>query len=126
MTPTVTTPPDLHTKLQQEVSWYSWDDAGYLHRQPLERMTDRHRRSVITYLRDRAGELHDHHRRALQRELATGRDYAELVSALAQHGRTQPELWLDETPLMRRLRELSPDQPPGERRRRWLPARFRR
>lgn len=125
MNPTVTAPPDLHEKLQQDNAWYAYDNAGHLHRRPLHQMSDRHRRAVITYLRDRAAELHEQHRLALIRRL-NGQRYNELVSALVVHGRAVPETWLDETPLMRRLRELSPDQPPAPRRRRWLPARFGR
>jgi hypothetical protein len=120
------TPPDLHHRLHQGTAWLSYGDDGRLHRIDLDQMTDDHRARVTALLRQRAHQLHAAQRAYHLRQIKTGRDVHQHLHDVAVLDRTPPAVWLDETPLMRRLRQLTPDQPPAPRRRRWLPARLLR
>lgn len=95
-------------RLHQASTWASWGDNGRLHVQRLNDMPPHHRRSVLAWLRHRAPQLHAAQLQYHWREVNRGRDYAEIVSDIARLHRTPPGVWLDQTPLVRRLAELVP------------------
>lgn len=115
---------DLVAALHQDEHWTSRDgDDLVTHR--LDDMHDRHRGTVLAWLRARALELHRRQHDEHVASVARGEHPHDVLVLIADHGRLDPYVWLEETPLVRRLVQLQGHQPRPERRRRLLPARLR-
>jgi hypothetical protein len=112
------------TRLNTE-HWAVWDGDDLV---PIrvEDLDDRHRRNVLHWLRQHARLMQDHERRALRglwrSGAITGREHDRRRIALDA---LDPDVWLEDTRLVRRLVQLSPPPPRPFRRRRLLPARLR-
>ena len=91
----------------------------------LEDMSDRHRRNLLAWLREHARLMQDHERRAIKglylSGFLTGAEHDDRQARLAA---LPPEVWLEDTVLVRRLVQLAPPTPRPLRRRRQLPARL--
>lgn len=114
--------------LLRTTHWLGRDpDTGRLRLYRAEDLSDPHRRHVLRWLRQRADELHERSLREADRQHQLGAiddtEHARLIAPLRD---VEPAAWLEDTPLVRRLLELSPPHPRPARRRRWLPTRLLR
>jgi hypothetical protein len=88
-------------------------------------LDDRHRRNVLRYLRRNAVLVWANHRALLRtRHMRQQIDDPTFRQRLAHLDATPAPEWLEDTPLVRRLVQLSPPLPRPPRRRRLLPARL--
>lgn len=90
------------------------DDMGYTHRLRL-----------LGWLRRHSVQLHAQAKREIERrhrhDEITDAERIRLLLPLA----AGPEVWLEDTALVRRLVAITPKPVPAPRRRRWLPERLR-
>lgn len=88
-------------------------------------MTPEHQRRLLAYLRAHAYEQHWFARKAIKEQFQRREiDAIQMATQLTLIGAV-PELWLEDTALVRRLVQLVAREPRRERQR-WLPARLRR
>lgn len=114
----------ITTLLRQQTYWRT--HGSHLELVRLDHLTPDHIARILNWVRDRATQLRERAAAQLTASWKAGilsdYDFAAHHRAL---GWDQPAaVWLDDTPLVRRLVELAP-RPPAERRRRLLPTRLR-
>jgi hypothetical protein len=111
--------------VDQADHWCAWGDEGQLVRFRLDDMPLAHRRRVLAWLRSHADQLHGQQLDLLSRLRRRGQlsDDA-FANETATLEATEPAVWLEETPLVRRLVQLTPAEPRSVRRRRLLPRRW--
>lgn len=126
MTLTVRPADDLVLGLQQAAVWVARGDQGRLVTRRLDDLPHAHVVAILAWLRARALDLHDRQHADLVGLVARGRQPDDVMRLVAAHSRHDPHVWLEETPLVRRLVQLAGPPPKTERRRRFLPARLRR
>jgi hypothetical protein len=111
--------------LDQTDHWCAWGDEGRLVRLRLDDMTVAHCRRVLAWLRAHADQLHSDRIDVLARLRRSGElTDTEFAAEVATLEATEPAVWLEETPLVRRLVQLTPAEPRPARRRRLLPRRW--
>ncbi|MBN9108607.1 MAG: hypothetical protein J0I34_07470 [Pseudonocardia sp.] len=114
--------------LLQSHSWITRDpDTRELHLIDLDAMTPSHRAHLLDWLRRNAHVMRGHVHRSINQSQRWGAitwvERAELIRDLEVH---PPEVWIEDTPLVRRLVQLEPPAAPRRERQRWLPQRLRR
>lgn len=117
---------DVVTLLRQATYWRTRDRDGALELVRLDELDPGHLARILAWLRGRATQLREQAAGQLAAHWKAGRlDDHDFAAEHRQLGWSElAEVWLDDTPLVRRLVELAP-RPLAERRRRLLPARLR-
>lgn len=124
MTPTIAEPGFTHL-LYQADHWATWTGGQFV-RIRLDDMSPEHRRRVLAHLRAHAEFFHHRQLDTLTRLHRRGRlSDTELGDESRYLRALDPAVWLDDTPLVRRLVQLTPAPPAAPRRRRFLPWRLR-
>lgn len=102
--------------------------TGQLHLVLVDALPAGHRANVLAWLRANADLMRAHEARALARAYKTGRlTAAAFAAAMRPLEAVPPEVWIEDTTLVRRLHELTAAEPARLRRpsRRLLPTRLR-
>jgi hypothetical protein len=111
--------------LDQAEYWCAWGDEGQLVRLHLDDMTTAHRRRVLDWLRAHAEQLHTARLDVLARLRRRGQlTDAEFAAEAAALEAIAPVVWIEDTPLVRRLVQITPPPPRPARSRRFLPRRW--
>lgn len=116
------------TLLDQTCWWWAKTPTGELYPIQLEEMTVEHRRALLAWLRRHAAVMHAHQARTNASLWQSGLiDDTELGRRMRALRSVAPQVWLEDTPLVRRLVQLVPRDPaPPRRRSRRLTALLRR
>jgi hypothetical protein len=98
--------------LDQADHWHAWGDEGQLVRLRLDDMTPTHRRATLAWLRGHAELLHAQRKAIVGRLYKRGElDDVEFADELRYLEALDPAVWLEDTPLVRRLVQLVPREP---------------
>lgn len=113
--------------LRQATYWKMRLDDGRLQLVHLDQLGTHHRRHLLAWLRANAALMQAHEARAIARQHKAGHlDDASFAAAMRPLETLAPQVWLDDTALVRRLIQITPPgPPPAPRQRRYLPWRKR-
>lgn len=106
MTTTLRPADDLVRRLRQATVWAYVGDEGRLVVRRLDDLSPTERAAILAWLRAHAAELH---RREHDDRIASiwhGAAPHDVMLVVAALGQTEPEQWLERTPLVRRLARL--------------------
>lgn len=113
--------------LRQGFYWKIRGPAGELQLVHLDQLSREHQRRLLAWLRRNAETMQAHERRTVARLYQRGRMLApEFAAAMRPLETVLPEVWIEDTALVRRLVQLVPAEPARPRRHRFLPRRWTR